>query len=253
MPGSAGAETTTSGPTIHTVDPADRAMLAQLPWDLPLADWPTDLMGGLPRGISRHIVRFIENGDELLAMGLVAQDADPDVFVVFENGLAKRTPVSEYRLQGRGGLGIRVAKLPDDRGHLAGAAVVEETDELLVVMERGRVVRSKVSEVPPKGRTTMGVTFAKPDKGDRILLVTTGPESELDEDEAEKPVLEDAGDGGEGSADSAASPASADEAGGEEDVEISDTAASATEDEQGDALGSDESETSPDDADQNEE
>lgn len=68
MPGSAGAETTTSGPTIHTVDPADRAMLAQLPWDLPLADWPTDLMGGLPRGISRHIVRFIENGDELLAI-----------------------------------------------------------------------------------------------------------------------------------------------------------------------------------------
>ena len=175
---------------------------------------------------------------------------------VTDGGFAKRTSVDEYRLQGRGGLGIRVAKLPDDRGHLAGAAVVEETDELLVVMERGRVVRSKVSEVPPKGRTTMGVTFAKPDKGDRILLVTTGPESELDEDEAEKPVLEDAGDGGAEPAESAggaASPASADEAGGEEDVEISDTAASTTEDGQGDALGSDESETSPDDADQNEE
>ena len=189
--------------------------------------------------------------DQLLAMDVVR----PGTFVVTvtDGGFAKRTSVDEYRLQGRGGLGIRVAKLPDDRGHLAGAAVVEETDELLVVMERGRVVRSKVSEVPPKGRTTMGVTFAKPDKGDRILLVTTGPESELDEDEAEKPVLEDAGDGGEGSADSAVSPASADEAGGEEDVEISDTAASATEGGPGDALGSDESETSPDDADQNEE
>ena len=189
--------------------------------------------------------------DQLLAMDVVR----PGTFVVTvtDGGFAKRTSVDEYRLQGRGGLGIRVAKLPDDRGHLAGAAVVEETDELLVVMERGRVVRSKVSEVPPKGRTTMGVTFAKPDKGDRILLVTTGPESELDEDEAEKPVLEDAGDGGAESADSAASPASPDEAGGEEDVEISDTAASATEGGPGDALGSDESETSPDDADQNEE
>ena len=189
--------------------------------------------------------------DQLLAMDVVR----PGTFVVTvtDGGFAKRTSVDEYRLQGRGGLGIRVAKLPDDRGHLAGAAVVEETDELLVVMERGRVVRSKVSEVPPKGRTTMGVTFAKPDKGDRILLVTTGPESELDEDEAEKPVLEDAGDGGAESADSAVSPASADEAGGEEDVEISDTAASATEGGPGDALGSDESETSPDDADQNEE
>ena len=189
--------------------------------------------------------------DQLLAMDVVR----PGTFVVTvtDGGFAKRTSVDEYRLQGRGGLGIRVAKLPDDRGHLAGAAVVEETDELLVVMERGRVVRSKVSEVPPKGRTTMGVTFAKPDKGDRILLVTTGPESELDEDEAEKPVLEDAGDGGAGSAASAVSPASPDEAGGEEDVEISDTAASATEGGPGDALGSDESETSPDDADQNEE
>ena len=63
-----------------------------------------------------------------------------------------------------------------------GAAAVEESDELLVVMERGRVVRSRVAEVPSKGRTTMGVVFAKPDKGDRILLVTTSPESEIDEE-----------------------------------------------------------------------
>ena len=193
----------------------------------------------------------VRHHDQLLAMAV----GRPGTFVVTvtDGGFAKRTSVDEYRLQGRGGLGIRVAKLPDARGPLAGAAVVEEPVGRLGGMERGRVVRSKVSEVPPKGRTTMGVTFAKPDKGDRILLVTTGPESELDEDEAEKPVLEDAGDGGEGSADSAVSPASADEAGGEEDVEISDTAASATEGGPGDALGSDESETSPDDADQNEE
>ncbi|MEE1650372.1 DNA gyrase subunit A [Brachybacterium sp. J144] len=120
--------------------------------------------------------------DELLAMDVVR----PDRFVVTvtDGGFAKRTSVDEYRVQGRGGLGIRVAKLPDDRGHLVGAAVVDETDELLVVMERGRVVRSKVAEVPPKGRTTMGVTFAKPDAGDRILLVTTSPESEEDLEEA---------------------------------------------------------------------
>ncbi|HJC70646.1 MAG TPA: DNA gyrase subunit A, partial [Candidatus Brachybacterium intestinipullorum] len=157
--------------------------------------------------------------DQLLAMDVVR----PGTFVVTvtDGGFAKRTSVDEYRIQGRGGLGIRVAKLPDDRGHLAGAAVVEETDELLVVMERGRVVRSKVAEVPSKGRTTMGVTFAKPDKGDRILLVTTGPESEIDEDEAEKPVLEDSGE--------------------------------AVNDAQGDALGSDESEPSTDDADHDEE
>jgi len=220
---------------------------------MPAAD---DVLRPTGRATSGVTGMKFRHDDRLLAMDVVR----PGTFVVTvtDGGFAKRTSVDEYRIQGRGGLGIRVAKLPDDRGHLAGAAVVEETDELLVVMERGRVVRSKVAEVPPKGRTTMGVTFAKPDKGDRILLVTTGPESELDEDEAEKPVLEDAGGD---SADSAASPASADEAGGsgesggggEDAVEISDTAASETADEQGDDLGSDESETSPDDADQNEE
>ncbi|MGP9536729.1 DNA gyrase subunit A [Brachybacterium sp. AOP43-C2-M15] len=128
--------------------------------------------------------------DRLLAMDVVR----PGTFVVTvtDGGFAKRTSVDEYRLQGRGGLGIRVAKLPDDRGHLVGAAVVEESEELLVVMERGRVVRSQVAGVPAKGRTTMGVTFAKPDKGDRILLVTTGQESEIDEDEAETPEIVDA-------------------------------------------------------------
>src|SRR5699024_2460314 len=97
----------------------------------------------------------------------------------------KRTSIDEYRVQGRGGLGIRVAKLPDDRGHLVGAAVVEETDEILVVMEKGRVVRSRVAEIPPKGRSTMGDTFAKPDQSDHIILVTTSAETEEDVENAE--------------------------------------------------------------------
>ncbi|MGO2824847.1 MAG: DNA gyrase C-terminal beta-propeller domain-containing protein, partial [Brachybacterium alimentarium] len=158
--------------------------------------------------------------DELLAMDVVR----PEQFVVTvtDGGYAKRTSVDEYRVQGRGGLGIRVAKLPDDRGHLVGAAVVEESDELLVVMERGRVVRSRVAEVPSKGRTTMGVVFAKPDKGDRILLVTTSPESEIDEEEAgdaESPELTDA-DGDavqiEGDGESVQAPAPSDDLGSDE-------------------------------------
>jgi DNA gyrase subunit A len=179
------------------------------------------------------------------------------VVTVTDGGFAKRTSVDEYRLQGRGGLGIRVAKLPDDRGHLVGAAVVEESDELLVVMERGRVVRSKVSEVPAKGRTTMGVVFAKPDKKDRILLVTTGQESEVDEDEAEAPEIVDADpQGGDSpSADPRSDAQSAAEGTeGGDAVEISADAASDAVGEQADVLGSDESDLSPTgDADPNEE
>jgi DNA gyrase subunit A len=126
--------------------------------------------------------------DELLTMDVVQPDTY--VFVVTEGGYAKRTPVDEYRLQGRGGLGIRVAKITEQRGDLVGGLIVEEGEEVLVVMEKGKIVRSNIDEVPAKGRNTMGVVFAKPGKKDRIIAVTRGPEAEVEdevEDDAEVP------------------------------------------------------------------
>jgi DNA gyrase subunit A len=122
-------------------------------------------------------------GDELLSMDAVNDD-NAFVFVVTEGGWAKRTALSEYRVQGRGGLGIKVAKLTDERGDLVGAMVVGEDDEVLVVMERGKVVRSAVAEVPAKGRDTMGVVFAKPDSGDRIIAVARNTERSLGDEES---------------------------------------------------------------------
>jgi len=119
--------------------------------------------------------------DELLAAAVVTDDSY--VFIVTEGGYAKRTAVDEYRLQGRGGLGIKVAKLVEDRGDLVGALIVQEDDEVLVVMSGGKVVRSNVSEVPAKGRDTMGVIFAKPDKNDRIIEVARNSERGLEQDE----------------------------------------------------------------------
>ena len=78
-----------------------------------------------------------------------------------EGGYAKRTAVDQYRLQSRGGLGIKVARLSEDRGDLAGGLIVGEDDEVLVVLASGKVVRSAVAEVPAKGRDTMGVVFAR--------------------------------------------------------------------------------------------
>ncbi|MBC7298647.1 MAG: DNA gyrase subunit A, partial [Demequina sp.] len=88
-----------------------------------------------------------------------------------------------YRVQGRGGLGIKVAKLQEERGHLVGALLVEESDEVLVIMGGGKVVRSLVNEVPAKGRDTMGVIFAKPGKDDRIIGIARNVERHLDGDE----------------------------------------------------------------------
>ena len=118
-------------------------------------------------------------GDDLLAMSVVEEGESPDVFVVFENGLAKRTPISEYRLQGRGGLGIKVAKLSEKGGDLVGALTVIDTDEVMVVMEKGKIVRSRVDEVRHTGRSSQGVKFATPDKGDSIVAVARNAESEI--------------------------------------------------------------------------
>ncbi|GAA2122482.1 DNA gyrase subunit A [Kocuria atrinae] len=118
------------------------------------------------------------DGDELLSANVVTDDAY--VFVVTEGGYAKRTAVIEYRVQGRGGLGIKVAKLADDRGGLVGGLIVGEVDEVLVVMSAGKVVRSNVAEVPARGRDTMGVIFAKPGPSDHIVGVAHNAEREIE-------------------------------------------------------------------------
>lgn len=122
-------------------------------------------------------------GDELISANVVTESSF--VFVVTEGGYAKRTSVDEYRVQGRNGFGIKVAKLVEDRGALVGGLIVDEEDEVLVVMASGKVVRSNVNEVPAKGRDTMGVIFAKPGKGDSIIGVARNQDRQLDDSDDE--------------------------------------------------------------------
>lgn len=141
-----------------------------------------DALRPMGRATSGVMGMRFKDGDELLTMDVVEDDAD--LFVVTEGGFAKRTRLSEYRVQGRGGMGIKVANLVEQRGDLVGALVTHEADEVLVIMERGKIVRTKVAEVNLTGRNTQGVTFAKPDKGDRIIAVTLNNETDdVDDDE----------------------------------------------------------------------
>jgi DNA gyrase subunit A len=130
------------------------------------------------RATSGVIGMHFREGDRLLSAAVVADSGY--VFVVTEGGYAKRTSVDQYRPQGRGGLGIKVAKLSEERGDLAGALIVEDDDEVLVVLESGKVVRSAVAEVPAKGRDTMGVVFARFDDEDRIIALARNSERNLD-------------------------------------------------------------------------
>lgn len=120
-------------------------------------------------------------GDELLSASVIGNAGF--VFVVTEGGYAKRTSVDQYRVQNRGGLGIKVAKLDEKRGDLVGSQIVDETDEVLVVLASGKVMRTPASEVPAKGRDTMGVVFARFEEGDAVLSLAKNKERNLESEE----------------------------------------------------------------------
>lgn len=139
------------------------------------------------------------DGDELLAMDVVWGDTDKDLLVVTNEGFAKRTAISEYRLQGRNGFGVKALQLAEGRGSLVGAVIVAEDDQILAIMKSGKVIRSDVAEVKRTGRTTQGVTLAKPDKGDEIISIARNEEKDDPEDEAADEVSgETAQPGGQG-------------------------------------------------------
>jgi DNA gyrase subunit A len=129
-------------------------------------------------------MRFRE-GDSLLSMDVVPEDSEEDLLVVTNEGYAKRTALAEYRLQGRNGFGVKAIQLVEGRGSLVGAVVVNEEDQILAIMKSGKVIRSNVNEVKRTGRTTQGVTLAKPDKGDEILSIARNEENEEDTEQAD--------------------------------------------------------------------
>ncbi|HWI34605.1 MAG TPA: DNA gyrase subunit A [Lapillicoccus sp.] len=135
-----------------------------------------DALRPMGRATSGVVGMRFRDGDELLSMSVVEHGEDPDVFVVFENGLAKRSPASDYPIKGRATLGVRVAQVSERGGDLVGALTVDEDDEVMVVMEKGKIVRSRVDEVRRTGRNTQGVRFAAPDVDDAIVAVARNAE-----------------------------------------------------------------------------
>ena len=133
------------------------------------------------------------DGDALLSMSVIGADMPEDdryVFTVTDGGFAKRTAVSEYRQQGRGGLGIKAMKLNSERGSLVGGLVVQESDEVIAIKVSGQIIRSAVAEVPAKGRDTMGVKFVGVAEDDAVSVIALNPESSADEDEGSAVVAE---------------------------------------------------------------
>jgi len=111
------------------------------------------------------------SGDELLTMASVGKsDTTNFVLTATDGGFGKRTNLDEYRTQGRGGIGVKAAKVDEDsRGGLVGALIVNEKDEILVITSGGVVMRTPVKEVRETGRDTLGVRLVNLDQGTHVV------------------------------------------------------------------------------------
>jgi DNA gyrase subunit A len=121
------------------------------------------------------------------------------VFTVTDGGFAKKTTIDQYRLQGRGGIGIKAMQITEKRGVLVGGLVLNDTDDVISVTEGGQITRSLVAGVPAKGRGTMGVSFVKFKGDDRVVTIARNAEIPTDEaqdepqDEKDEPTQPDEG------------------------------------------------------------
>jgi DNA gyrase subunit A len=134
------------------------------------------------RSTSGVIGMKFREGDELLTMSRVdaATSLGAFVFTATDGGYGKKTAIDEYRLQGRGGIGIKAAKIDEEsRGTLVSALVLVDSDEILAITSAGTVMRTPAAEVRQTGRDSMGVRLVNLDEGATLLSVTRNSEDEI--------------------------------------------------------------------------
>jgi DNA gyrase subunit A len=122
----------------------------------------------------------LRGDDEVISVTIAADDAD--LLVVTENGYGKRTRVSEYPKKGRGGMGVKTVQLTEARGHLAGARVVRDGYQVMLISTGGTVIRMSVDDIRRMGRSTQGVIVMRLREGEQVSSLAPVVESG-DEDE----------------------------------------------------------------------
>jgi DNA gyrase subunit A len=141
----------------------------------------------------------LRKGDFVEEVAIFDPTEEMDILVVTDLGYGKRTPISEFRVQRRGGYGIKLIQLTEKNGVVAAIRHVEEDDEILVVTEGGMLIRMSAAEIRRIGRATQGVRIIRLKEGDRVVSVARAEASEdedidLTDEEGAEPT---AGPGGE--------------------------------------------------------
>jgi DNA gyrase subunit A len=145
-------------------------------------------MGRATRGVIG--MRFKQDGDSLLALDVVVPGGQ--LVTVTDGGYAKRTPLEEWNTKGRGTMGVRAMRITEDRGALAGAVVVDETDQLFAIASNGVVLRTTVAGIRQTGRDTMGVSLINLTGADTVVAVARSGES-VEEEADETDLTDDTG------------------------------------------------------------
>lgn len=116
-----------------------------------------------------RVMRLDKNVTVVGADSIKKGNKDAEVLVVSSNGYGKKTDISEYKIQGRGGSGVKCVKVTDKTGNLISARIVTpETEELIAISKKSQVIRCDVKEIPSLGRDTQGVRIMKLRDGDSI-------------------------------------------------------------------------------------
>ena len=124
----------------------------------------------------------LRKGDAVIEIARAENDSD--LLVVTENGYGKRTRVDEYPVKGRGGLGVKTVQLTEAKGQLAGARVVRDGYQVMLISTGGTVIRMPVEDVKRLGRATQGVIVMRLRGDERVSSIAPVVESDREDDEA---------------------------------------------------------------------
>ncbi|CAI2546983.1 DNA gyrase subunit A [Apilactobacillus kunkeei] len=141
------------------------------------------------RGIRLRENDYVVGGDVL--------DPNDNVFVISENGYGKQTPASEYQIKGRGGKGIKTVNVTEKNGPLAGLTTVSGDEDIMLVTDKGVMIRFSISDVSQTGRATLGVHLIKIDEDSRVSTVARVQKEDETEDDAEEQTAEVSSDNAE--------------------------------------------------------
>ena len=132
------------------------------------------------RGTYGVVGMRMDKGDEVVSMEILSLGAN--ILTVAENGYGKRTDMGEYRLQSRGGKGIITMKTTDKTGRVVGAQQVTDEDQLMLVTNKGKIIRLRVKDIRVIGRNTQGVRLIDLEDGERVVSLARLAEKEEEEE-----------------------------------------------------------------------